>query len=150
MNSLMRGVSQMEPSPTVVVMRNSPDGFSFESISRVLAAASLVKTSCAVRYSTSPCSVRMRPRAWRWNSDDVEVLFQRADLPADGRLRQCEFVARMGEAAGVRHGVKDPELVPIHGSYSAAFWCWLCWLCSQRSASSAAMQPMPAAVTAWR
>ena len=30
--------------------------------------SSLVNTSCAVRYSTSPCSVRIRPRAWRWNS----------------------------------------------------------------------------------
>lgn len=36
-------------SPTVVVMRSSPDGFSLESISRVWAAVSLVNTSWAVR-----------------------------------------------------------------------------------------------------
>ena len=36
-------------APPVVVMRNSPDGLSLESMSRVWAAASLVKTSWAVR-----------------------------------------------------------------------------------------------------
>ena len=82
---------------------------------------------------------------------DIEFLLERADLPAHRRLRQPEFMSGMGEAAGIRHGVKYPELVPVHECtcYSAAWRrLWLAW--SQRSASSAAMQPNPAAVTAWR
>ena len=47
--TILRGVSHTLPRPTVVVTRRSPEGFSFESISRVCAAVSLVNTSCAVR-----------------------------------------------------------------------------------------------------
>ena len=39
------------------------------SVSLVRAASSFMKTSCAVRNSSSPCSVRISPRAWRWNSE---------------------------------------------------------------------------------
>ena len=39
------------------------------TVSFARAACSCMKTSCAVRNSRSPCSVRMRPRAWRWNSE---------------------------------------------------------------------------------
>ena len=79
----------------------------------------------------------------------VEIGFKGADLAADGGLRQGELMARMGKASGVRYRVKNPELVPIHGSYSAALrTCSLAW--RYFSTSRAAMQPMPAAVTAWR
>ena len=44
----------------------------------------------------------------------VQRIFQRRDLAADSRLRQAQLVACMGEAAGIRHGVEDPELVPVH------------------------------------
>src|ERR1700722_13351392 len=37
------------------------------------AIASLAKTSRAVEKSSSPCSVRMRPRAWRWNSGTLRL-----------------------------------------------------------------------------
>jgi hypothetical protein len=47
----------------------------------------------------------------------VQLLFQSADLATDGRLRQIQLVARMGQAARVRHGVKYSELVPIHEDY---------------------------------
>jgi hypothetical protein len=44
----------------------------------------------------------------------VEVLLQRADLPADGRLTQMQRIARMRQAARIRNRVKYPQLVPIH------------------------------------
>ena len=45
----------------------------------------------------------------------IESVFKRADLAADRRLRQAQFMAGMGEASRIRHRVEDPELVPIHG-----------------------------------
>ena len=45
---------------------------------------------------------------------DFELLLQRRDLPAHGRLAHAQGFARMREAAGLGGGVKDPELVPIH------------------------------------
>src|SRR5262252_4062421 len=55
--------------PGVVVTLSSPFGRSRLSVSLARAASSFMNTSCAVRWSSSPCSVRMSPRAWRWNSD---------------------------------------------------------------------------------
>ena len=43
------------------------------------------------------------------------LLLQRTDLAADGRLRQAQRLAGMGEAAGARHRVEDAKFVPIHG-----------------------------------
>src|SRR5262249_29026081 len=82
---------------------------------------------------------------------DAEALLQRADLAAHRRLAQVQRLARMGEAAGLGDRVEDAQLVPVHG-HSAA--CAAAWPAStaarKRSASNAAMQPVPAAVTAWR
>ena len=88
----------------------------------------------------------------------LEVLLERADLAADRRLRQAQIMAGMGEAAGLGDRVEDPELVPIHRpsapSLARVFTRRLRSSChgvaSHLSASSAAMQPRPAAVTAWR
>ena len=86
---------------------------------------------------------------------DRQLGFQRRNLARDRRLRQPEPLAGMGEGAGLGRGVKHFQLVPVHRGvgpamiYSAAArWC----SCAARnfSASSAAMQPWPAAVTAWR
>src|SRR5579871_3532858 len=87
---------------------------------------------------------------------DVEAFLERADLAADGRLAEVQGFARMGETPGLGDGVEYPELVPVH--YSAATLLpsrRVSGLDSDsaaparnRSASSAAMQPMPAAVTA--
>ena len=44
----------------------------------------------------------------------AEVLFERADLPADRRLAETERFAGMGERAGVRRGLENAQLVPIH------------------------------------
>jgi len=97
----------------------------------------------------------------------AEVGFERADLTADRRLAQAQRLARVRERARVSGGLKHAQLVPIHGrfpgrlrlidpplspfapAYSAAAR-FGSWAASQRSASSAAMQPSPAAVTAWR
>src|SRR5262249_12745750 len=49
--------------------RSSPFGRSRLSVSFARAASSFMNTSWAVLCSSSPCSVRMSPRAWRWNSD---------------------------------------------------------------------------------
>ena len=90
----------------------------------------------------------------------VEAVLQRADLARDRRLAQIEHLARMREAARFRDGVKNSQLVPIHHrrisscrarsiAYSAALAAGeSSSAASNRSASSAAMQPMPAAVTA--
>src|SRR5580698_3678223 len=104
-------------------------------------------------------------KQWR-----AEVGFQRPDLAADRRLAEPERFARMRERPSVGGGLKDAQLIPIHDrflgpagpvvilllcspvagvgvTYSAAIR-FGSWAASQRSASSAAMQPRPAAVTA--
>ena len=100
----------------------------------------------------------------------AEIVFERADLAADRRLAQAQRLAGVGEGAGVGGRLKDAQLVPVHGrsppspnrsrrrgqlsrrwgGYSAACLAGASCAASQRSASSAAMQPSPAAVTAWR
>src|SRR5947199_3070079 len=57
------------PSAGGVVIFRSPLGRSRLSVSLARAACSCMNTSCAVRNKRSPCSVRIRPRAWRWNSE---------------------------------------------------------------------------------
>ena len=47
-----------------------------------------------------------------------EILFERADLTADGRLAQIQDLAGVGEGSGICSGLKDPQLVPIHRSAS--------------------------------
>src|SRR6266436_5769563 len=69
----MRGVSQIEPKSTVVVILRGPFGRSFDSEMRLSDIASLAKTSRAVRNNNSPCSVRMRPRACRWKSGTLRL-----------------------------------------------------------------------------
>ena len=100
----------------------------------------------------------------------AEVGLQRPDLSADRRLAEAQRLARMGERPSVGGRLKDAQLIPIHERflgpagpiaillvcsagagggvpYSAAAR-FGSWAASQRSASSAAMQPRPAAVTA--
>ncbi len=87
----------------------------------------------------------------------ADVLLQCTDLTADRGLGQMQFVGRMRERSGLGSCVKDTQLVPIqwhsptpHGrSYSAATATGM-WPVRYRSASRAAMQPIPAAVTACR
>ncbi len=95
-----------------------------------------------------------------------KLLLERGDLARHRRLRQTELLAGMREAAGLGGGVENLELIPIHRHltsfplagrpaglrrYSAATRDSVS-LCAARKcpASSAAMQPWPAAVTAWR
>ena len=68
MNSCIWAVSQVEPKPTVAVTFRRPAGLSWLARSNASAVFTLAAMSRAVRYSSSPCSVRIRPRAWRWNS----------------------------------------------------------------------------------
>src|SRR3981081_4343113 len=87
-----------------------------------------------------------------------KLLLQRADLPRNGRLRQPKLLAGMREAASFRRRVKYLQLVPIHIGKSVAGSCHdysaaarsLARIARKRSASRAAMQPRPAAVTACR
>src|SRR5882757_6654770 len=87
-----------------------------------------------------------------------KLLLQRADLTGDRRLRKPKLLAGMRKAARFRRCVKDLQLVPVHvckpvarscHDYSAAARS-LARSARKRSASSAAMQPRPAAVTACR
>src|SRR4029077_21195719 len=87
-----------------------------------------------------------------------QFLLQRADLPRNRRLRQTELLAGMREAASFRRGVKHLQFVPVHIRQSVAGWSHdysaaarsLAPNAMKRSASRAAMQPRPAAVTACR
>ena len=89
-----------------------------------------------------------------------DFLLQRADLAAYRRLGKPQCLARVREAAGAGHGVEYAKLVPIHVTRPRVLIQNLsayltgrspAWAdARKRSASSAAMQPMPAAVTAWR
>ena len=56
-------VSHIEPNATVVVTFSGPFGCSLLSDSIASVIDSLANTSRAVRNSSSPCSVRIRPRA---------------------------------------------------------------------------------------
>src|SRR5271154_1659023 len=100
----------------------------------------------------------------------AEVSLQCPDLTAHRRLAETQRLARMGERPSVGGRLKDAQLIPIHERFlgpagpiptpftvrlapSAAFFYpaaarFGSWAASQRSASSAAMQPRPAAVTA--
>src|SRR5918998_5924272 len=64
----MRRASQIPPMPTVAVTRRSPAGRSLVSVRRWRVSSRRRRMSWAALNSTSPCSVRMRPRAWRWKS----------------------------------------------------------------------------------
>src|SRR3569832_2940369 len=79
---------------------------------------------------------------------EVEIFFEGRNLPRYGRLAHVQLFGGVGEAPRFRGGVEDPELVPIEHDYSAASARFSS--AKKRSASSAAMQPIPAAVTAWR
>jgi hypothetical protein len=99
----------------VVVTRNSPKTSSSLSRMRAAAASSRlviaggVEQKLALFGQDQPARVAVKQRG-------VEVFLQRADLAADGGLAQMQRVARMGQAAGIRHRVKYPQLVPIHAS----------------------------------
>src|SRR5262249_35697242 len=89
---------------------------------------------------------------------NAELLLERRHLPRHRRLSQAELPAGPGEAAGLGGGMETLELVPVHGhlctrqglhSAATAGSSSPC-AARKRSASSAAMQPWPAAVTAWR
>ena len=110
--------------------------------------------SRAARNRRSPCSVRMRPRAWRWNSgafrsrSSAETCRLTADWlsprssPARVKLPASATLWKMRILSQSKTGLPA-------GRYSAASSMRL-RLSRNRSASSAAMQPSPAAVTAWR
>ena len=88
----------------------------------------------------------------------VEAFFQRADLAADRGLGQVQRIARMGEAAGLGDGMEHPQLVPVlhrpvrRGLARTGHSAAAAVACSAMnfSTSSAAMHPVPAAVTACR
>src|SRR6185295_8103919 len=93
-----------------------------------------------------------------------DFFFERTDLSADGRLAERQHLARVRETASRGHGVEDAKLVPVHillpswrrslASTILRVQCkvhdrsFQCAPARKRSASSAAMQPMAAAVTA--
>lgn len=83
----------------------------------------------------------------------TELRFKRGDLAAERRLARGEPARGLGEATSLGDVVEQPELVPVGaqaGTASSAAIAWAECAASQRSASSAAMQPVPAAVIACR
>ena len=79
----------------------------------------------------------------------IQRFFQGLNLPRYRGLAQVQRITRMGEGPRLRDRVKDTKLVPIRWHQAAAAWP-ASWAARYFSASSAAMQPVPAAVTAWR
>ena len=111
----MRCASQIEPSPTVVVTLRSPEGRSLVSTRRARVVSRRMRMSRAARNRRSPCSVRIRPRAWRWNSGALSSRSSALIWRLTADWLRLEIVAGVGEAAGLRDGVEDPDLVPVHG-----------------------------------
>ena len=162
----MRGVSQIEPKATVVVIFERPlrpvlrfrdQAFGHRQLGEDLARGAKQQLALLGQDQAARMAVEQR---------HAEAFLERADLPADRRLAEIQRLAGMGEAARLGDRVKDPQLVPIHRHvrlpaapparfarrrYSAARAA-AASSCAARnfSASSAAMQPIPAAVTAWR
>src|SRR5439155_21036170 len=92
---------------------------------------------------------------------DADAFLQRTDLAADRGLAEVQGLAGMGEASRLGHRMEYAQLVPIHHSAatlsapplplpSLAVSPLASVVARKRSASRAAIQPMPAAVTAWR
>ena len=108
-----------------------------------------------------------QPARMTMEQRDPKLLLERRHLPRHRRLRQPEMFAGMRKASRLGSGVEDLQLIPVHlsslpspgqespelreGTYSAATRDSDS-PCAARnfSDSSAAMQPWPAAVTAWR
>ena len=44
----------------------------------------------------------------------AEILFERADLTADGGLAETQRLPGMRERARLRRGLKNAQLIPIH------------------------------------
>ena len=48
----------------------------------------------------------------------AQILLERPDLPADGGLAEAKPLGRAREASRLRHGVKNPDAIPIQHSNS--------------------------------
>lgn len=77
------------------------------------------------------------------NPRDAKISYGRADVADEPSLKkitisafQCQFMIMNNRAAHRCRRLAPPQLCPVSSKY--------------RSASIAAMQPVPAAVTAWR
>ena len=110
----MRGVSQVEPNATVVVILSGPFGRSFDSESIASVIASLAKTSRAVRIQQLALLGQDQAARMAMEQRHAEAFLERADLAADRGLAEIERLAGMGEAARLGDGVKHPQLVPVH------------------------------------
>ena len=64
--------------------------------------------------SASPAGVMRMRRPTRRNTGVFSSVFEQQNLPADGRLRDVQLVARGGERAGFRDGADDLELTKVH------------------------------------
>ena len=79
-----RGASQRVPNPVVVVTLNSPKTSSSLSLIRADAASSLLFILFVASNNSSPCSVRISPRACLW---------KRVVLRLSSRERTCRLTA---------------------------------------------------------
>ena len=114
MNSRSRCVTQTVPRPTGAATRRSPGRLGRrvgEQRLRRLQLAHHFGDGAVEQFALlgqhEAAGVAMEER-------DLEILLERRDLAAHGRLAHVQRFARMREAAGRCGGVEDPELVPIH------------------------------------
>ena len=85
-----------------------------------------------------------RPLLVDERADDLDLDVMAAIPKVDREMRFLRRFVKFGVRAFVaRHVARLYQFVGVFASAS-------CWLSSQRSASMAALQPDPAAVTAWR
>src|SRR5262249_43299278 len=53
---------------------------------------------------------------------DLKLLLERRYLPADSGLAHAQCLTGVGETAGLGGGMKDTELVPVHGGVLRKVW----------------------------
>ena len=150
----MRSVSQVEPRPTVVVTRSVPVGFSEASVRRDRTASSFCSHVVGGAEEMLALLGEDQAAGMAVEERDAEILLERATCRLTADWLMLSVLAGVGEGAGLRGRVEDAELVPVHrpppGRLFRRFGGLARASARYFSASSAAMQPRPAAVTAWR
>ena len=117
--------------PIVALTRRWPAGESRLSPSAACTEAIRLATSLAVSQQDLALLGQHEAARVAMEQRGAEILLERADLPADRRLAQAQPLGGAREAAGLRHGVEDPDPIPVHHHPSAP-------LLSRRSPAGAA------------
>ena len=110
----MRGVSQIEPKATVVVIFSRPCGRSLLSASSASVIASLRED--LVRGAVQQLALLGQDQAARVAMEQrhAQAVLERADLPADRRLARFSGSPACVKLPASATAWKIPQLVPVH------------------------------------